>query len=271
MERRIQFWLLMLACAALFASCGPSHEERWQQNFDAAVAAYKKSSFAEAESLFAAALQEAEHFSPSDPRLDTSLTKLASAYTALGRYDDARVLYERVLKMREETLGPDHVDVARTLFTMGILYDWRSRFDKSEALYKRVLAIYEKTYAANDDNVYYCLKRLAGSYRQRGLHREAEELYRRALAIRETRTRPNDEELVQDLIHLGESLVFQLKYDEAEPYYRRVVQLREQALGPDDPLVAGALENCASLLYTMGRTAEGDKLTARAQAIRTKQ
>ncbi len=44
----------------------------------------------------------------------------------------------------------------------------------------------------------------------------------------------------------------------------------EKALGPDHPNVAMSLENYAALLRATGRTAEADKMAARAKAIRDK-
>ncbi len=44
----------------------------------------------------------------------------------------------------------------------------------------------------------------------------------------------------------------------------------EKALGPEHPNVATNLENYAALLRETGRSAEADKLEARAKAIRAK-
>ncbi len=44
----------------------------------------------------------------------------------------------------------------------------------------------------------------------------------------------------------------------------------EKALGPKHPDVAQSLENYAALLRKNGRTAEADKMAARAKAIRVK-
>ncbi len=44
----------------------------------------------------------------------------------------------------------------------------------------------------------------------------------------------------------------------------------EKALGPDHPNVVASLENYAALLRETGRTAEANKMEARAKAIRVK-
>ena len=60
------------------------------------------------------------------------------------------------------------------------------------------------------------------------------------------------------------------RYTEAEPLYRRSLAIKEKALGPEHPNVAQGLENYAALLRETGRTAEADKMEARAKAIRAK-
>ena len=60
------------------------------------------------------------------------------------------------------------------------------------------------------------------------------------------------------------------RYAEAEPLHKRSLAILEKALGPEHPNVATSLENYAALLRETGRTAEADKLEARAKAIRDK-
>ncbi len=64
--------------------------------------------------------------------------------------------------------------------------------------------------------------------------------------------------------------VWQGRCAEAEPLHKRSLAIREKALGPKHPHVATSLENYANLLRTTGRTAEADKMEARAKTIRDK-
>ena len=54
----------------------------------------------------------------------------------------------------------------------------------------------------------------------------------------------------------------------ALPLHKRSLAIREKALGPEHPDDATSLENYAGLLRATGRTAEADKMEARAKAIR---
>ena len=57
------------------------------------------------------------------------------------------------------------------------------------------------------------------------------------------------------------------RFAEAEATYRRALDLRERVLGPNAADVAETLSSYADLLRKMGRTAEADRLGARATAI----
>ena len=66
------------------------------------------------------------------------------------------------------------------------------------------------------------------------------------------------------------SSVIQGRYAEVELLYQRSLAIWEKALEPDHPDVATSLQNYAALLRKTGRTAEADRLEARAKAIRAK-
>jgi len=270
-RRKSYFSLTAILCVAVVYSCGYDREERWQQYIEAGTKEYGQRHFAEAESLFAAALNEADHFPENDPRLDTTLGKLAQTHMTLDKYDQAQQLHERILQMREQSLGPDHLDVGRTVYTLGILCDRQDMLDEAESYYKRSLAIFEKHLGPEDEHVYHCLRRLAWVYRVTWSYDDAVSLYRRAIAMREKLDWPNDTELIRDIRLLAETHVFQMKHQLAEPLYKRVLRMLEEALGADHPQVAVALDQYAFLLVEMGRQKEADKLIARAQSIRNKQ
>jgi len=85
MKPRKLGWLAGLLCLVLWPVAACTQQSSWEKQNAAAVRAYQRADFAEAEKLFLAALREAEKFGPQDPRLATSLSNLASLYSAQGR------------------------------------------------------------------------------------------------------------------------------------------------------------------------------------------
>jgi tetratricopeptide (TPR) repeat protein len=61
-------------------------------------------------------------FGAQHPKTASSLSKLASVYTALGKYAEAEPFLQRALAIWEKTLGADHPYVAVGLNNLAQLY-----------------------------------------------------------------------------------------------------------------------------------------------------
>jgi Tfp pilus assembly protein PilF len=71
----------------------------------------------------------------------TALNNLGSLYVAQGKFGPAEESYLKALALREQTLAPDHPDVAASLNNLAELYASQRRFDEAEAFFKRALVI----------------------------------------------------------------------------------------------------------------------------------
>jgi tetratricopeptide (TPR) repeat protein len=81
-----------------------------------------------------------------------------------GRYEEAEALFNRALRIRKETYGADHPQVAYALYYLGELYKTRSQFDEAETLFKRSQAIREKALGPEHPRVATSLNDLAKLY-----------------------------------------------------------------------------------------------------------
>ena len=73
------------------------------------------------------------------------LSQLGNIAYRQGQYDRAEALIADALKIREATLGPNHLDVAESLSDLASMLLVRGDYVRPEPLYQRALAIYEKT------------------------------------------------------------------------------------------------------------------------------
>src|SRR5262245_14388033 len=76
----------------------------------------------------AAALAEAQ-------QLDNEVFRLDGE----GKYDAAVPLAERVVRILEKELGPEHPVVAQSLHNLAVLQEARKKYDIAEPLYERAL------------------------------------------------------------------------------------------------------------------------------------
>jgi len=185
-----------------------------------------------------------------------------------ARYVEAELLYQRALSIREQSLGPEHPDVADSLNNLANLYDSQGKYAEAELLYQRALSIREQSLGPEHPDVAALLNNLASSYRAQGKHAEAELLYQRALHIREQSQESESSDVAYPLTNLATLYLEQGKYTEAEPLYQRALRIREQSQGPEHPDVAYPLNGLANLYSEQGRYEEAELLYQRALSIR---
>ena len=176
----------------------------------------------------------------------------------------------RALAIREKALGPDHPDVARSLFNLAWLSKVKQDFAHAESLYKRALDIQEKALGPDHSEVATTLNDLAVLYNQQGNFDQSILVNQRVLAIREKALGPDDGGVAKALNNLARGYELKGDFTQAESLLRRALQIWEKALGADHPEVAFAVDGLARIFYSNGDYAAAEPLYLRALAIREK-
>jgi tetratricopeptide (TPR) repeat protein len=83
----------------------------------------------------------------------STIGREAQIREALGAYDEARPLYERLLELQERRYGPGHVEVAHVLVRLAHVRDALGDPAEARALYRRALLIYETQLGASHPSV----------------------------------------------------------------------------------------------------------------------
>ena len=174
---RVMLYLMVASIPAVFG-CARSSDESlsWEKVHAMASEAFQQGRYEEAEKRWASALRKAEKFEPEDPRLATSLDRLAFFYGTQLKYVEAEPLYQRLLALREKVLGPIHPDVAATLGSLAKLYQAQGRYAEAEPLYKRALAIDEKVLGMTHPDVTMILESYVALLRELNRANEAAQL-----------------------------------------------------------------------------------------------
>jgi tetratricopeptide (TPR) repeat protein len=69
------------------------------------------------------------------------LNNLAALYTAQGKYEQAELLFQRALTLREQHFGQHHPEIAQTLHDLAIFYQKQGNLSEAIALTERALEI----------------------------------------------------------------------------------------------------------------------------------
>jgi len=172
-----------------------------------------------------------------------------------GKYAEAIPLAERALALSRERYGLDHLETARGMRWLAILYQVQGRDAEAEPLYKAALHITEKALGPDHPDVATLLQSLASLYRIRGLYSQAEALYKRALAIKATELGPDHPDIGTLLIGLARISEDQRRYTEAEALYKRALANWERAPESDNQDLGQALIGLADVYRAQRRYA----------------
>jgi len=200
----------------------------------------------------------------------TVLNKQVDQLCDRGKYGEATVVAEQVLKIREKVLGPEHPDTARSLNILARLYDEQANYAAAKPLYQRALKIREKVLGPEHSDTATSLNNLAQVYESQGNYAAAEPLLQRALKINEKVLGPEHPDTALSLNNLGVLYDLQGTYTAAEPLYQRALKIREKVLGPEHPDTALSLNNLALLYASQANYAAAEPLFQRALKIKEK-
>lgn len=203
-------------------------------------------------------------------------TQRVEALSQKGKHVEALKEAEKALQAAEESLKPDHPDIAELLNNLAIQHYALGQFKEAQALYQRALANAEKTLGKNDPLVGACLNNLAEVLEALGESESVESMYLRALAICEKHPDPNitDQSNAGTILtNLASLYLHQADYAKAEPLFTRALAIWKDFsgwLGTKHPNEERCLEGLAELYRKTNREKKAVPLEKRAATIKSR-
>jgi tetratricopeptide (TPR) repeat protein len=224
-----------------------------------------------------------------------------------SRFAEAESLYLRALFLREQVLGADHFDNARTLELLAALYRNHRRYEGAETLYKRALSVRQTHLGNGHPDCGLSLRALTQTLLMQNQFDEAEPLLNEWLAIVERTLGSKHSERAEILVRLAKvaesrgqvekqlqllqeavtirhnvfgtehptfavTLAEMLRVEEkpvqASELYDFVLTSLEKNLGEEDPLLIPILENYAKVLVASGKDEAAAPYETRAMVMR---
>jgi CHAT domain-containing protein/Tfp pilus assembly protein PilF len=214
-----------------------------------------------AEALLLRANSDSEHAA------GVASNNLAEVMYNLGRYAEARPLYERSLNLIEKTQGADHPDTAVVLNNLGGMQRELGEFDKARALIERALSITEAKRGPLHPETASSLNNLGLLYKQLGRSEQALELLERALSIREKSLGPRAFETGRSLNNVASVHVLLRRFEQALLLYERALAITIEVNGRDHAAVAIRLNNVASVHFYLEHYDQALRLYEQASLI----
>lgn len=226
---------------------------------------YQQKKYAEAEKAYERTMPMWEARG-SKAELAQALFNLSNVYVDQKKYDQAEISLGRVVALREQALGNDHLDTAQALHNLGRISRLLKKYQGAEEFLSRSLAIRQKAPGDNRQAAAYSLYELGMVGYVQKKYPEAEAFYRQGLPLAEQTLR--DVALANYVYDV--SLVYRPlgNYSEAERLIKLALPIFEQKLGANSERVENASLALAFVVRSQGRLDEALELVRRAYAIK---
>jgi tetratricopeptide (TPR) repeat protein len=199
---------------------------------------------------------------------DTMLAahRLADAYLAAGRADDAVPWLQWVLDSLTSKLGSAHRGVLEARRRLGHALVAALQFPAAISVLERAVPQFERVCGAGHIDTLGARDELAAAYLAAGQHSDAIDLYRRTLADRERAQGDRHPQTMTTRHGLADSYLASGRAKEAVATYKRLVTDRERVLGPDHLDTLTARNGLGAAYEKTGKTAAAELVCEQAWA-----
>ncbi|WP_197440380.1 CHAT domain-containing tetratricopeptide repeat protein [Polystyrenella longa] len=199
--------------------------------------------------------------------LDRSLAlheQQMSLYQA-GQFDEALAAGQEALAIERKLVGENHQQVAESLNTLGLMYQYQGDYTQAATLYEQATQVRAKVYGKQHPTYAESLNNQAGLYQQAGQLDEANRLFQEAFAIYEKSVEKSTPEFIQSLDNLAGSHAALTEFKQAEKLYLEAYELAQRYLSPENPLHGRLLNNLGVHYFDVGDYTRAEEFDERAR------
>jgi tetratricopeptide (TPR) repeat protein len=235
------------ASDTLTGSLGPDHPRTVAAQVDLASALLASARPSEAITILEEVLVAAERRRPGTMDDLAVQDRLAAAYQATGRYQDALGLARRTLADRERVLGHDHPDTLASLSTLAAAAYSARRLKEAVPLYERMLEDQSRLQGPDHLDTITARGNLASVYHSAGRLAAAVQLYEQTLAGRQRVLGSVHPDTLASRANLAHAYYEIGRLSEAVALLRETVADCDRVLAANDPLTRTMRESLQAM------------------------
>jgi tetratricopeptide (TPR) repeat protein len=186
--------------------------------------------------------------------------RLAGAYWAQGRWDEAERLVLDVLQQRRKVLGVEHLNTIKAAAKLAATYHAQGRYNEAEELRADVLEKRRRVLGRDNPDTIKAAANLAAIHHTQGRYNEAERLEVEVLEKRRRVLGMEHPETIRAAANLAVTYYSQGRWSEAETLQVEVLERRRRMLGMEHPDTISTGANLAVTYWAQGRQIEAKKL-----------
>ncbi|KAF5857536.1 hypothetical protein ETB97_005675 [Aspergillus alliaceus] len=194
--------------------------------------------------------------------------KIADCLGSDGRYHEAEVLYNRLMRINQEKNGQEHPSTLTSMGNLASTYRNQGRWNEAEKLEVQVMETRKTVLGAEHPETLTSIANLATTYRNQGRWNEAEKLDRQVMEISKTVLGAEHPETLTSIANLATTYWNQGQWNEAEKLEIQVIEISKRVLGAEHPNTLTSMGNLASTYRNQGRWNEAEKLEVQVMETR---
>ncbi|MFC3531435.1 tetratricopeptide repeat protein [Vogesella facilis] len=240
---------------------------RLRAQIDLANAMMERHQADQAELIFKALLQDSRQVPPSSLIEAEVQEGLAGVYLDRQQSKAAAKLYRRILSIRQQHLGAQHLEVAQTLNDLGVALGMQDQMSESEKLLKQALEIREQLAGHDSFPVAESLYNLSFNHMAPGQYQQAEPMMIEAIRIKQHVLRPDHPSMTRSMRMLGWLYRKQKRFDEAMAQLQATLAMTQRN-GEDSLDQTGrTLRAIADCLQDQGKAMEAEQYYRQALVV----
>ena len=185
-------------------------------------------------------------------------TNVARLLHELGMLQEAKVVYENVVKDKRRVMGDEDLFALLAMSNLGLVRSEIGEQQEGEAQTREALSLYERKHQADDSQTCVPYINLAKVLFDQGKYAESQGIYVKTLDVMTKMRLRKDPIALVVLNGLGDTLRAQGKISEAEPLLAESLQQRQEDFGPKHPYTLESLHAMAQLLVAKGKSDEAE-------------
>jgi eukaryotic-like serine/threonine-protein kinase len=196
-----------------------------------------------------------------DPELQAQMTHvMGKAYSALGIYPRAQLLFERSIKVGSSAAGPENRDTLSTRNDLSWILFQQGRLAEAESLQREVLDTQRRVFGPEDPDTLGTMSQLAVTLDEEGRRAEAEKLGREVFEKRKRLLGPEAFPTLAAMDNLSVCLAHEGKLAEAEKLERETLEIQLRVFGRENLGTIYSMLNLADIQRDMGRDEQAETL-----------
>ncbi|CAF1047121.1 unnamed protein product [Adineta steineri] len=178
--------------------------------------------------------------------------QLGCAKDDQGDYEKAIWYYEQGLEIDQETLPPNHSDLATSYSNIGLTYNKMGECSKALLFYEKGLKIFLKSLPSDHPDLATSYNNIGIVYDEMGEYSKALLFYEKALEIYRKTLPSNHPSLATSYDNIGGVYDVMEEYSKALSFYEEALEIRQKTLPSNHPHLATSYNNTGRVYDEMG-------------------